>query len=187
MWSIVIGAAIVRGRRVSIRGRRVARLDEIPGRCHSPAPAGVMPTGLKDEAATMSLGTMIFSWSDKATFSTRLFTWRKGQRVGEDALGNRYYQERGRPEKQGPHWNRRRRWVIYKGRIDASSVPPEWNAWLQHTTDVPPTDPAADYTWEKPHEPNRTGTSAAYHPPGSIAAGGERAATTGDYEEWRPE
>jgi NADH:ubiquinone oxidoreductase subunit len=34
--------------------------------------------------------------------------------------------------------------------------------------------------------PNLTGTSAAYKPPGSLAAKAERPRVTGDYEPWQP-
>jgi NADH:ubiquinone oxidoreductase subunit len=134
----------------------------------------------------LSWVTLIFDWWDRATWGTWLFTWKSGEQVGSDAAGNRYYQEKGRPDRQGPHWNRRRRWVIYSGLAEASNVPPEWNAWLQHLADEPPVRPPADYAWEKPHVPNLTGTDGAYRPPGSIAEGGVRAPATGDYQAWRP-
>ncbi len=134
----------------------------------------------------MKLGSLIFDWWHRATFSTYWFTIRKGEFVGEDSLGNRYYREKGRPDKIGPHWNRRKRWVIYVGLAEASSVPPEWNVWLQHTADEIPDASATDHAWEKPHVPNLTGTSGAYRPPGSIQGSGQRAPATGDYEPWRP-
>ena len=31
-----------------------------------------------------------------------------------------------------------------------------------------------------------TGTPLAYHPPGSVLRGGQRAPATGDYEPWTP-
>jgi len=43
------------------------------------------------------------------------------------------------------------------------------------------------YPWEKPHQPNMTGTPDAYYPPGSILRGGRRPPATGDYEPWTPE
>ena len=30
----------------------------------------------------------VFTWWDGQTFGTQLWTWRKGTKVGEDALGN---------------------------------------------------------------------------------------------------
>lgn len=113
------------------------------------------------------------------SIGTRLFTWLRGERVGTDSLGNRYFRQRG---------GGRRRWVLYAGEPEASKVPPEWHAWLHHTVSEVP-DPArgAHPAWIKPHQPNLTGTTAAYRPPGAVEQGGRRAAATGDYEAWRPE
>lgn len=123
------------------------------------------------------------------TLGTRIFTWLKGEFVGTDAFGNRYYRERhGRPLKRGGgRESRERRWVIYNGDEDASRVPPVWHAWLHHTIDALPAD--ADkpiYPWQQPHQPNLTGTPAAYRPSGSVLKGGPRAHATGDYEPWTP-
>jgi NADH:ubiquinone oxidoreductase subunit len=46
--------------------------------------------------------------------------------------------------------------------------------------------PRQRYPWEKPHQPNMTGTPLAYHPPGSVLRGGHRPRATGDYEPWIP-
>ena len=54
-----------------------------------------------------------------ASIGTRLLTWWKGEFVGTDEFGNRYYTERG---KQYRSW-RRRRWVVYDGEVEASRVP----------------------------------------------------------------
>src|SRR5262249_10244133 len=68
-----------------------------------------------------------------------------------------------------------RRWVIYKGLAEASLVPPSWHGWLHHIVDTPPTqENAITYRWEKPHEPNLTGTPDAYRPSGSMLAEGRR-------------
>ena len=108
---------------------------------------------------------------------TRLFTWWKGENVGRDSFGNRYFTEKGG----------NRRWVLYAGEPEASNVPPEWHAWLHKTVANPP-GPVSPFkpVYEKAHEPNLTGTVAAYHPPGSVLEGGARAHATGDYEPWRP-
>lgn len=117
-----------------------------------------------------------------ATIGTRLYTWFKGEFVGADAFGNRYFTEKGVPEGR---W--RRRWVLYKGAPEASKVPPDWHAWLHRTIDTPPSvQPLPNKPWQKPHLPNLTGTRAAYLPPGHVLRGGERPRTTGDYEAWRP-
>ena len=43
------------------------------------------------------------------------------------------------------------------------------------------------HPWQQEHQPNLTGTAAAYRPPGHELEGGRRARATGDYEAWTPE
>jgi NADH:ubiquinone oxidoreductase subunit len=111
-----------------------------------------------------------------------LHTALHGKAVGQDAFGNRYYRGRAR---QGR--TQERRWVIYKGKPEASAVPPEWHGWLHYQTDaVPAADNSRRKEWQKPHQPNQTGTDAAYLPPGHTLKGGHRESATGDYVAWRP-
>jgi NADH:ubiquinone oxidoreductase subunit len=125
----------------------------------------------------MSWLSRLFVWWRDATPGTFLTTWFSGVKVGGDGFGNRYYQSR----------DGKRRWVIYAGTVEASRVPPEWHGWLHHTFDKPPTEePLKVQAWEAPHVPNLTGTKDAYHPEGSLWAGGKRPPATGDYEAWRP-
>ena len=114
------------------------------------------------------------------TIGTRLFTWAKGQLVGTDQQGNRYYVER-----KAVPGRKVRRWVLYKGVADGSRVPAEWHAWLHYTVDQP-LEAATDKPWVKEHTPNFTGTNQAYLPQGHDLRGGERAKATGDYEAWQP-
>ena len=110
-----------------------------------------------------------------------LFT--KREKVGEDTFGNVYY--RGKPRKG---YKRERRWVMYAdGQVEASNVPPEWHGWLHFQTDVIPGETSFRRPWQKPHQPNMTGTNQAYRPPGHILEGGQRDKATGDYEAWKPE
>jgi NADH:ubiquinone oxidoreductase subunit len=116
------------------------------------------------------------TWWNGQTLNTQFYTWRKGEKVGEDEVGNIYYQTS----------DRKRRWVIFNGEAEASRVSPDWHGWLHHTWDEPPTKaPIARKTWEKPHQPNLTGTAMAYAPQGSLrhAEPKERQ----DYEAWSPE
>jgi len=116
------------------------------------------------------------------TLGTRLFTWLRGELVGTDAEGNRYYRDR-----KAQPGARARRWVLYNGVAEASRVPPEWHGWLHHRTDQPPPpEGRPKRPWQKPHVPNLTGTAAAYRPPGHMLKGGKRPPATGDYEPWRP-
>jgi NADH:ubiquinone oxidoreductase subunit len=123
-----------------------------------------------------------------ATFGTWLLTRLRGQFVGADDYGNRYYRLKGdRPARLGGgRFSRERRWVIYDGEPDGSKVPPEWHAWLHHVVDEAP-QKRQKYSWEKPHQPNMTGTPMAYRPHGSVLRGGHRVRATGDYEPWTPE
>ncbi len=113
-------------------------------------------------------------------FGTKLFTWWKGELVGSDGFGNRYFRTKSGAVKK--------RWVIYNGKAEASKVPPEWHGWLHHQTDAVPDNATPSYRrpWQKEHVPNLTGTNAAYRPPGHLLAGGKRDGATGDYEAWTP-
>lgn len=117
-----------------------------------------------------------FTWWDGQTHGTQLFTWRKGVRVGDDAQGNIFYRTR----------DDSRRWVIFNGAIEASKISPDWHGWLHRTWNEPPTDrPLAHKAWEKPHQENLTGSTAAYAPAGSIRR--SDTAARADYEAWTPE
>jgi NADH:ubiquinone oxidoreductase subunit len=124
------------------------------------------------------------------TIGTRIMTWFRGELVGTDVFGNRYYRDKAKRklERGGGRFSREKRWVIYNGEPEGSRVPPEWHAWLHHTVNEVPADGGKlKYVWQKPHQPNLTGTPGAYRPPGSLMRGGHRAPATGDYEAWKPE
>lgn len=122
------------------------------------------------------------------TIGTLLFTWLRGELVGSDGSGNKYYRLKGaRPLlKGGGMDSRERRWVVYAGIVEPSKVPSEWHGWLHHSTNEIPTGEIKKRPWEKEHLPNLTGTTLAYRPPGSVQRGGVRARATGDYEPWTP-
>ncbi|WP_424926562.1 NADH:ubiquinone oxidoreductase subunit NDUFA12 [Amaricoccus tamworthensis] len=125
----------------------------------------------------MSLLSQIFTWWNGQTLGTRFFTWRRGEKVGEDAEGNVYYQSS----------DGAKRWVIYNGYCEASRVSPEWHGWLHHTWQEPPTErPLTRKPWEKPHKENHTGSAEAYRPAGSILSPAP-AVVRNDYEAWSPE
>jgi len=124
------------------------------------------------------------------TLGTRLLTWFRGELVGTDSFGNRYYREKGTRKlvRGGGRASREKRWVIYDGEVEASKVPSEWHAWLHHTVEeAPRPGDRPHYPWQREHEPNLTGTPLAYRPRGSLLRGGHRARATGDYEPWKPE
>lgn len=120
-----------------------------------------------------------------ATLGTLLFTWWKGDHVGEDQFGNKYYTEKGKAT--GPV-GRRRRWVVYKGRPEASKVPAAWHIWLHYTTDdLPDQQTIKSNDWEKEHLPNLSGTEFAYRPGGAVNSEGQRQKSSADYSAWKPE
>ena len=131
----------------------------------------------------MSIVSEIFSWWGGNTWSNRIYTALRGTLVGSDELGNRYFvQSKGVGPLGVP-----RRWVIYKNGAEASQISPDWHGWMHYTVDTPPTDvkyqPKA---WQRPHQPNMTGTSQAQRPAGSILGLGQRPKATGDYKPWTP-
>ncbi|MGE0501819.1 MAG: NADH:ubiquinone oxidoreductase subunit NDUFA12 [Rhizobiaceae bacterium] len=123
-----------------------------------------------------------FTWWNGQSLNTRFHTWRKGARVGEDQSGNVYYE--GGTDSEG----RTRRWVIYNGVSEASAIPAGWHGWMHHRVDTPPTREAyAAREWQKPHQPNLTGSAGAYRPRGSVLGTDHRPQVTGDYDAWTPE
>ena len=118
----------------------------------------------------------LITWWHDETLGFRLFTWRKGVKVGEDEQGNVFYRTR----------DDRRRWVCYNGEPEASRVSADWHGWLHRTFDEPPSEkPLAHKPWEKPHQDNLTGTALAYAPAGSMRR--DAPAERRDYEAWQPE
>lgn len=125
-----------------------------------------------------------FTWWNGETLNTRFAVWRRGEFVGKDEFGNRYYRAKSAiPDSIAEH-----RWVVYNGYSEASSIPPGWHGWMHHRDASPPTgDDYRPREWQKPHQPNLTGTVMAYRPPGSIARPGKPVLPAPDYQAWRPE
>ena len=96
----------------------------------------------------------IFVWWNQATIGTRVETVFFGKLAGKDSFGNKYYKN-----KKG------KRWVIYKGEIDASKISNEWYSWMHYTKNkIENLHDLEKYEWQKPHQPNQTGTDNSYHP-----------------------
>ena len=120
----------------------------------------------------------IFTWWHKQTLGVRFHTFRRGELVGSDTEGNRYYQDR-----KGSG----RRWVLYANEIEASRIPAGWRAWLHHTVETPPSQESYQpRSWEKPHQPNLTGTPEAIVPKGSLLRS-KRRENDASYQAWKPE
>ena len=113
----------------------------------------------------------VFTWWNSQTFGTQFWTWLYGEFVGEDEFGNRYYRTRG--GKIDPTLGFERRWVIYNGYTEASTIPPSWHGWMHHTVDTPPTEisyTAAAVAEAAPAEHDR---HAGQLPPARLDAGAE--------------
>ena len=96
----------------------------------------------------------IFTWWNQETLGTKISTFFYGKLVGQDLLGNKYYES-----KSG------KRWVIYKDEIDASKIPIEWYSWVHFIKNkIENSHDFKKYNWQKPHLSNQTGTKNAYHP-----------------------
>jgi len=132
----------------------------------------------------------IYAWMTSGiegfmTIGTLLFSIFKGRQIGKDEFGNRYFEARSANETLH---GRQRRWVLYNGTPDASSVPAEWHAWLHHMFDKPLTEQAARSNfWQKKHQKNLTGTSEAYRPAGHVFSQNHDSKKLRDYVPWSPE
>jgi NADH:ubiquinone oxidoreductase subunit len=132
----------------------------------------------------MSFLKQLFTWWNGQTLNTRFYTWRHGEHVGTDEFGNRYY----RAKSALPESISERRWVIYNGYSEASTIPPGWHGWMHHRVDeLPDKEGYVAREWQKPHLANQTGTPNAYRPPGSILSGSTPAPRAADYSAWKPE
>ena len=111
----------------------------------------------------------IFTWWNHQTFGTKLKTFFSGKFVGVDEFGNKYYQN-----KEG------KRWIIYNGEIDASKIPLEWYSWMHYTKNkIEHVHNLDKYNWQKPHNPNQTGTKKSYNPKNN------KNATKEKYSSWK--
>ena len=96
----------------------------------------------------------IFTWWNHQTLGTRIQIFFFGKFVGEDYMGNKYYQS-----KLG------RRWVVYNGEVEASKIPNEWFSWMHYiNNNIENNHQTKKYKWQKEHLPNQTGTKNSYHP-----------------------
>ncbi|MCI0756397.1 NADH-ubiquinone oxidoreductase subunit NDUFA12 family protein [Teichococcus vastitatis] len=115
------------------------------------------------------------------SFLQRLTTGFGASKIGTDRFGNTYYESR----KSWLGYGRKRRFVVYAGEPEPTTVPPEWHCWLHHVTDAPLPEKKL-YPWQEEHRQNRTGTALAYRPPAHEGGGERRPPTSGDYEAWTP-
>ncbi|HBM91027.1 MAG TPA: NADH:ubiquinone oxidoreductase subunit NDUFA12 [Rhodospirillaceae bacterium] len=91
---------------------------------------------------------------------TILATLFGGVYVGRDSFGNRYFKSRFRNKAR-----KEKRWVFYAGAPEPTMIPSQWFGWIHFMCDLPlPNDGQKSYQWIKPHQPNLTGSDAAYFP-----------------------
>ena len=106
--------------------------------------------------------------------ATLIYSFLFGKFVGKDEHDNSYYRSRSNDRKE-------KRWVIYKGLVEATKIPPLWHRWLHFTTnDIPNKNQRENMSWQKAHIPNYTGTSFAYSPE-------SKSNKNKLYEAWKPE
>ena len=111
----------------------------------------------------------IFTWWNRDTFGTRIKTILFGKFIGSDEYGNKYYEN-----KKG------KRWIIYANEIDASKIPVEWYSWIHFMPNKIENIHKLDkHIWQKPHQPNLTGTDSAYYP------NKNKDATKKKYKSWK--
>ena len=116
------------------------------------------------------------------SLGTTLYTWFYGNFVGKDSNENKYYCNSKNAEDLDS-----KRWVIFKGTIEATKIPPHWHSWLHKSIDVPPINYSHQYDWQKDHEQNMTGTDQAYYPDSHPLSKSFKAdAIKEEYESWKP-
>ena len=121
----------------------------------------------------------LFTWWNGNTVGTKIFTFLKGNKVGEDYLGNSYYESK----------DKKKRWCIYFDQSEASRISPEWNNWLRYISNTVPPENNITYEWQKPFKGNATGLDSAYKP--SIMRVERQIEDLddhqSDYKAWKPE
>ena len=84
-------------------------------------------------------------------FLLKLYSNFFAKKIGIDSYGNTYFSKKNNSPKNN---FREERWVIYDGEVEASKVPPQWNAWLHHATNKVPNKNIFTPQWIKKHKPN---------------------------------
>ena len=121
----------------------------------------------------MSFLKQIFTWWHKQTLGTFVYTLLAGKFVGEDEFGNKYYSN-----SKG-----KKRWVIYKDRVESSKIPAEWHMWIHFLTNKIPSNESRRFKWQKKHQENLTGTKKAHKPTGSLSSDSKK--NIKKYETWK--
>ena len=121
----------------------------------------------------------LFTWWNGTTVGTKLHTYFKGKKVGEDYFGNFYYESK----------DKKNRWCIYSNESEASKISPEWNSWLRFISVAHPKDNETAHEWQKLFNGNLTGLDGAYKP--EIVRARDKNEDLNihqsDYKAWKPE
>ena len=126
-----------------------------------------------------SLLKYLFTWWNGDTIGTKLYTFLNGKKVGEDYLGNFYYESK----------DQKNRWCIYRDQSEASRISPEWNSWLRFISNTLPGTNNITYEWQKRFNGNKTGLISAYKP-GVVSTRHAKENLEdyqSDYKAWKPE
>ena len=116
------------------------------------------------------------------SLGTKIYTWLYGNLVGTDDQLNKYY-----CSSKNFSDSESKRWVIFKGDIEATKIPPHWHAWIHKSIDKPPIGYVHKYKWQKNHQVNLTGTEDAYYPDSHpLSKSYNPDAVKSEYETWNP-
>ena len=121
----------------------------------------------------------LFTWWNGTTVGTKLHTYFRGIKVGEDYFGNFYYESK----------DKKNRWCIYSNESEASKISPEWNSWLRFISVASPKDDKTTHKWQKLFNGNLTGIEGAYKP-GIVRVSSSKEdlnSYESDYQAWKPE
>lgn len=100
------------------------------------------------------------------------------KKVGSDEFGNNYFEE-----KTVRYGNKKKRFIIYNGIVEASKIPSPWHRWIHYTSnEIPVNASTKKCSWQKIHLPNLSGTPYRYSP----LKEGARKNVGSDYQSWQP-
>ena len=120
----------------------------------------------------ISFFKQIFTWWNRQTVGTFIYTLFKGKLVGTDEFGNKYYTN-----------SKGSRWVIYSNLVEASKIPPEWHSWIHFLIEKIPQKDVKKFFWQKDHSENLTGTTKAYKPEGLLSSDSKKKMKK--YDTWK--
>ncbi len=103
-------------------------------------------------------------------------------KVGTDEFGNCYFEKKSVSQN-----GKKKRFVIYKGMVEASKIPSNWHSWIHYTSDKAPININTNRSpWQKTHLPNLTGTINKYSPIKNNIENDTKLSKNSNYESWIP-